>query len=503
MAKLVIDSGKEWSFSLLEQVTEACQEIADNELGLDYYPPQIEVITAEQMQAAYTAVGMPVTYYHWSFGKRHNQIAYDYEKGRMGLAYEIVSNSNPCIAYCMEENTLGMQALVIAHASYGHNSFFKNNYLFKRWTHADSIIDYLVYARDYILTCEERYGYEEVTRILDACHALSEYSVYSYKRPPPLTEREIKKREHDRWEYEQQNINLLWSTIPTSSQKKEREETNKNLLKEPQENILRFIRKYSPVLEEWQREILRIICYLQQYFFPQGQTQVLNEGFACFTHYSIMQRLHEKGILTDGGWLEFIHSHTGVIYQPPVDSQYYSGINPYALGFALYNDVKRICIDPTQEDRQWFPHLVGHDCLEVIKELAYGFRDEGGLLQYLSPQLIRDMKLFSVVDDQREKAFEISHIHDEEGYRTIRQILARQYERSLRVPKVEVVGVRWDGDRILRLKHTPLDNRLLEKDDTRHVLAHAAYLWGFEVWLETGEGTKIFKGKPDTLYGKD
>ena len=53
----------------------------------------------------------------------------NYQKGYMGLAYEIVINSDPCIAYLMEENTLTMQALVIAHACYGHNSFFKGNYL--------------------------------------------------------------------------------------------------------------------------------------------------------------------------------------------------------------------------------------------------------------------------------------------------------------------------------------------------------------------------------------
>ena len=62
----------------------------------------------------------------------------------MGLAYEIVINSDPCIAYLMEENSMTMQALVIAHAGYGHNSFFKNNYLFKTWTSADAIIDYLL-----------------------------------------------------------------------------------------------------------------------------------------------------------------------------------------------------------------------------------------------------------------------------------------------------------------------------------------------------------------------
>ena len=82
-----------------------------------------------------------------------------YRRGHMGLAYEIVINSDPCIAYLMEENTMTMQALVIAHAAYGHNSFFKGNYLFRMWTDADRIIDYLVYAKNYIAECEERHGH--------------------------------------------------------------------------------------------------------------------------------------------------------------------------------------------------------------------------------------------------------------------------------------------------------------------------------------------------------
>ncbi len=105
----------------------------------------------------------------------------------MGLAYEIVINSNPCIAYLMEENTMTMQALVIAHAAYGHNSFFKGNYLFKLWTDAHAIIDYLVYAKNYIAECEERFGLDRVEELLDSCHALMNYGVDRYKRPQKLS----------------------------------------------------------------------------------------------------------------------------------------------------------------------------------------------------------------------------------------------------------------------------------------------------------------------------
>ena len=98
------------------------------------------------MMDAYASVGMPVNYRHWSYGKEFIATEKSYKRGHMGLAYEIVINSNPCISYLMEENTMAMQALVIAHAAYGHNSFFKGNYLFRMWTDASSIIDYLVYA---------------------------------------------------------------------------------------------------------------------------------------------------------------------------------------------------------------------------------------------------------------------------------------------------------------------------------------------------------------------
>jgi len=124
-----ISTGSEWTFELIQKYDEEIAKCAA-EFGLDTYPNQVEVITAEQMMDAYSSVGMPVGYHHWSFGKQFLQTSKGYQRGQMGLAYEIVINSNPCIAYLMEENTLPMQALVIAHASYGHNSFFKGNYLF-------------------------------------------------------------------------------------------------------------------------------------------------------------------------------------------------------------------------------------------------------------------------------------------------------------------------------------------------------------------------------------
>ncbi|MCK8326081.1 SpoVR family protein, partial [Erwinia amylovora] len=83
----------------------------------------------------------------------------------------------------------------------GHNSFFKNNYLFRTWTDAGSIVDNLIFARNYISQCEDRYGVEQVERLLDSCHALMNYGVDRSKRPQKISLQEEKARQQSREEY--------------------------------------------------------------------------------------------------------------------------------------------------------------------------------------------------------------------------------------------------------------------------------------------------------------
>ena len=167
-------------------------QIARDELGLDVFPNQIEIISAEQMLDAYSSVGMPLMYAHWSYGKRFARDEALYRKGYQALAYEIVINSNPCISYCMEENTMAMQTLVIAHAAFGHNHFFKNNYLFQQWTDPTGILDYLDFAKRYVAACEERHGVEAVETTLDAAHALMGQGVFRYRRAAKAQSRGIR-----------------------------------------------------------------------------------------------------------------------------------------------------------------------------------------------------------------------------------------------------------------------------------------------------------------------
>ncbi len=478
----------EWSFDLIRDVDAVLSELAA-EFGLDTYPNQIEVISSEQMMDAYSSVGMPIGYHHWSYGKQLLSTEHSYKRGQMGLAYEIVINSNPCIAYLMEENTMTMQTLVIAHACYGHNSFFKGNYLFRTWTDASSIIDYLVFAKNYISKCEERYGVSEVENILDSCHALMNYGVDRYKRPSPISAHEEERRQSEREEYLQKHVNDLWRTIPKSAV----QDPEKNVPRyppEPQENILYFLEKNSPLLEPWQREIIRIVRKIAQYFYPQRQTQVMNEGWATFWHYTLLNELYTRGYVTDGFILEFLQSHTSVVAQPAYDHPYFSGINPYALGFAMMSDIRRICENPTDEDRHWFPEIAGSNWKETLQFAMKNFKDESFILQFLSPKVMRDLKLFSIVDDDEQEKIRVDAIHNEKGFKKLRENLAGQYNLGNREPNIQVYSVDVRGDRSLTLHHY-MHNRRPLAGSTHEVLKHLHRLWGFDVHLHSVDGGEI------------
>ena len=478
-----LPKGPDWTFGLIDEYEREIRKTAA-EFGLDTYPNQIEVITSEQMLDAYASVGLPIGYPHWSFGKEFIRNEQAYRKGTQGLAYEIVINSNPCIAYLMEENSMMMQALVVAHASYGHNSFFKGNYLFRQWTAADAILDYLVFARRYVMECEERHGIGAVEEILDSCHALMSYGVDRFRRPQPLSAREEEARMSERNDYIQRQFNDLWRTVPAPGSGKAGDARRSVFPAEPEENILYFIEKHSPKLAPWQREIVRIVRKVSQYFYPQGLTRVMNEGWATFWHYTLLNRMYDKGQLEDGFMIEFLQVHTNVVTQRGFDERGYGGINPYALGFAMMRDIRRICEAPTDEDWHWFPEIAGGDWLKVLDFAMRNFKDESFIVQYLSPKVIRDFRLFTVADHESKSFLEIDSIHNEQGYRRVRRLLAQHYNRDASMPDVQVVRYERDTDRSLVLRHRIHRNRPLVAPEATEVLKHLARLWGFTVRLE-------------------
>lgn len=470
-----IFTNSNWTFPLINEINLACQEIAVDELKLNCYPNQIEVITSEQMLDVYSC-GLPVMYKHWSFGKSFVRESYNYHKGNSGLAYEVVFNSNPCIAYLMEENSMTMQALVIAHACYGHNHVFKNNYLFKQWTDAGAILDYLVFARDYIAECESKYGAHAVEMVLDSCHALRYYGVDKYRRPGKLSKELEEQQKKTKAETSRKEVDALWDhLIPKNTNVEEVAHPQM----EPEENILYFLEKNAPNLKQWQRELIRITRKIAQYFYPNYQTSVLNEGYASTVHYYIMTRLMEKGQITEGSYLEFLCSHTSVVNQQPMSRKF----NPYWLGFNMFAEIKRVCQEPTKEDEQHFPDLVGTDWLAAHHNAVNNFRDESFISQFLTPNMVRKERMFMLEDNSGHVDYKIGKIHNERGFSDIRSALADRYRVGNLFPDIQIVDSNSSGDRTLQLVHTSYDGILLDYKTAKQTLHHLKALWGYNVEL--------------------
>jgi stage V sporulation protein R len=220
-----------------------------------------------------------------------------------GLAYEIVINSIPCIAYLMEENTMPMQALVIAHASYGHNSFFKGNYLFRQWTSADAIIDYMVFARQYVRECEEKHGVAAVEELLDAAHALMDFGINRYRHPKPLSPADECAGTASAgvsW----QQYDEIWRTLPANLAPKRPRAGPHASRTSRRRTCFTSSRSTPPSCSPGSVNWCASCARWRSISIPQGLTKVMNEGWATFWHYTCStasttraggRRLHDRG----------------------------------------------------------------------------------------------------------------------------------------------------------------------------------------------------------------
>lgn len=465
--------------------------IAKEKYDLDCYDNVIEVISSDDMLDNYASNGLPINYEHWSFGLKREKLEKDFKAGRMGLAYEIVINTDPVIAYNMDSNSPLMQLLVIAHASFGHNSFFKGNHMFKEHTQANSIMDDLREMRDYIHKCEAKYGFKEVELLLDSCHALMSHGVNTHKHTSKKNKSEKSKDEQVKApeKYADEFDSKIFDGIRV---KKEFEEAQEVDPKAPvkidrEENLLVFIAENAPELPEWKGTIMKMIARQSQYFYPQIQTQVMNEGWASFWHYTLMHDMADLGLVNDGMILELEHSHSSVLMQPDYDSPYFNGrFNPYALGFAIFTDIKRMCENPTKEDELCFPYLAGKgDWLSVFKDTMEDFRDESFIEQFLSPKVMRDFNMFSVRDDAKDDYQEVTAIHEKRGFERVKRMLSSEYRTENMRPVIEICEYNKSTDRALFLEHIMYNERPLEEENMKGVLKHMHSLWGHPVVIDS------------------
>jgi stage V sporulation protein R len=363
-AMSAISRGADWDFDLLERYDREISRIAGG-LRSRHVPNQIEVITSEQMLDAYASSGLPVGYPAWSYGKEFIRNEQAYRRGMQGLAYEIVINSSPCIAYLMEENTMSTQALVIAHASYGHNSFFKGNHLFRQWTSADAILDYLVFARRFVMQCEERHGADGgrgSARCVPRADAARRRSLSASRRADAQGRGRAARRARGAPRAAVQRSLADAAGSPGGGQAGGEQRVPG---RPPGEHSLfrrEVFAEARAVGARARSHRAQARAVLLSAGPDQGHERRLGDVLAL--HDS--QQAHEERLVDDGFMLEFLKNHTNVVTQPGFDSPAYNGLNPYALGFAMFADLKRICEKPMPRIASGSPDIAGGDWQKVL-----------------------------------------------------------------------------------------------------------------------------------------
>lgn len=440
----------DYSIRELEQWNEKIEKIACEE-GLDYYEQEFEIVSFEDMICYEAYVGMPSHYPHWSYGKAYEKTKTLNRYNLAGLPYEMVINSNPCIAYLMRDNTLLLQILTIAHV-YGHNDFFKNNRLFKYGTRAEYTVEMFKNHADRIRAyiADPGIGYHGVEKILNAAHALR----FQTSRVPgqkKVSEADKRKKLLEKLQKPKNEYPLLG--VQGDGEEEVPDVNLKKIPVEPEEDILLFLSTYGR-LSDWEKDVLDMVRAETQYFIPQIETKIMNEGWASYWHYTILNKLQ----LSQGLHVEFLKRHNQVIR--PHEGR----INPYYVGFKIFEDIRKRYPDNPAK-------------IFEVREIE---RDESFLRRYLTYELCNEMNLFEYVKSGNE--YYISEVADEDGWKEIRDTLAVSAGMG-GIPSIRVVE--WvQKDNTLILEHE-YDGREIEFNYANETLKHLVDLWDGRVMLET------------------
>jgi len=338
----------------------------------------------------------------------------------------------------MTENPMPTHILTMAHCV-GHSDFFKNNRMFAE-TNADTVIGSFKSAGKRVKKYMEdpHIGVEKVEKILDACHAIR----YQVPRTPG-----IKRRSHSDLKKYYHNLILndksgWWDNF----------DLNKIPL-EPDSNLLGFIADHNRFLEDWEKDLIRIVEKESLYFIPQAYTKIMNEGWACMIHEKIVNALG----IPDDFFLSFIRLHNQVV------RPHLGRINPYHLGYKIFKNI---------EKNQGF-----NECLRVRET----HNDESFIKAHLDQELCNELNLFSYSFNKREGYNQITDVSGEENWRTVRDDLIRNVGLN-GVPVVIVKELTPSGALILEHEH---DGRDLELSEANKVFEHINDLWCGDVKFTT------------------
>lgn len=465
----------------LQELTVSIAKVA-KEAGLDFFDTVFELVDYKQLNEVAAYGGFPTRYPHWRWGMEYERLSKTYKYG-LSVIYELVINTNPSYAYLMRSNPLVLQKTVIAHV-YAHVDFFKNNYWFSKTNR--KMLDQMANHATIIRRIIEDVGQDTVEDFIDCCLTLDNlidihapFKAATKVSKPDLDE---KPKTHasklDAKKYMDSYVNPKDFIKAQEEKLKEEAAKQMNFPENPERDVLLFLINHAP-LSSWQKRVLEIIRDEAYYFAPQGQTKILNEGWASYWHSKIMTKLHP---LHDSEIVDFCDLHAGVVANHP------GQLNPYRLGIELLRHVEKrwdegkfgldyITLDDPKKRREWNTNAgLGRDKIFEVRKLH---NDITFIDEFLDEDFCHESKMFIYDVDPRTG----KHVISDRDYKEVKNQLLNQLT-NFGQPLIEIVDANYKnrGELLLKHKHAGVD---LKHDFTLEALKALNKIWKRPVHIET------------------
>jgi len=538
------------------ELKEIKYEIQDHAraFGLDFFQVIFEVLDYWELNEVAAYSGFPYRYPHWRFGMQYDRLSKSYTYG-LSKIYEMVINNDPCYAYLLKCNNLVDQKLVMAHV-YAHCDFFKNNLYFAHTNRkmVDEMANHATRIQRYV----DRFGTDKVEAFIDCCLSLENLIDFHWpcirrreeERPDragqfngaqvPMPAREscgcdkepdgssacsqsgcpsgcqgrddeevgflpddedepIRPRRLRSKGYMERYINPPEFLEARAEEIKAKRQEKKRFPESPEVDILLFLVEHAP-LKNWQRDILSIIREEAYYYLPQGQTKIMNEGWATYWHSRIMT---EK-VLKDGEIVDYADHHSGTVG----GSKFH--LNPYKLGLELFRDIEERwnkgrfgkeyeeCEDLVVRDK-WDLNLgLGQEKIFEVRRL---YNDLTFIDTFLTDDFCRRQKLFVYGKEEKEPAWVIKT----REFSKVKEMILSGLT-NLGSPLIRVLDGNFEnrGELLMAHHHEGRDLKWNFADET---LVNLQRLWKRPVHVETiKEGKRVrlsFDGKENTITELD
>ncbi len=343
-----------------KKIMEGCKERAKS-AGLRFHDETLEyIVTNRDLIELSPKLMIPTLYDYWV-----HDVEVLKEKGRYELypanPYETVINTRPAVSFYNDNNPDWLNVMIFYHVL-AHIDFFQNNLYFRHTWEDDfagqALSDKRMIAKlrsekgrwvDYVIEfargIDNMVGYHRELSLMDRKPQTTRSRRLDYYFDVFLqSEKKVKVGDYLK-EIDRYNACIRKSTDHAetfffSEVGKKYPEFDARLKKWTEEkkdrrvDLMQYILEHSGFLNKndhkWMKPIIEVVRKTSLFFQPQIRTKIMNEGWASYWHEILF--LQDDRI--NGHEVDFAKVNAGVTALPRV------GLNPYALGLRLFNDIE-------------------------------------------------------------------------------------------------------------------------------------------------------------------